>query len=96
MLKVPVQGGDETQVLEAVAFQGLAVTSEGIYFIPGPDLEGRYSIQLSGFATGRTWPILTVNATPGGGLGVSRDGRTLLYTQIDQTGSDLMLVENFR
>jgi hypothetical protein len=29
-------------------------------------------------------------------LAVSPDGKHLLYTQIDQQGSDLMLMENFR
>ena len=29
-------------------------------------------------------------------LTVSPDSRTILYTQLDETGSDLMLVENFR
>ena len=30
------------------------------------------------------------------GIALSPDGRTLLYSQIDDAGSDLMLVENFR
>ena len=30
------------------------------------------------------------------GLSVSPDGKWLLYTQGDQFGSDIMLVENFR
>ena len=94
--KVPVQGGEETQVLESVTFQNFAVVNEGIYFIPGPDREGRYSIQFLDFATGKSWPILRLSGAAERGLAVAPDGRTLLYTQIDQTGSDLMLVENFR
>ncbi|MGH9766351.1 MAG: TolB family protein [Blastocatellia bacterium] len=30
------------------------------------------------------------------GLAVSPDGRSLLYCQMDRSGSDIMMVENFR
>ena len=56
-------------------------------------------IEYYSFATGDVKPV----AVPEKqilptylGLSVSPDGRWLLYTQADQRGSDLMLVENFR
>ena len=39
--------------------------------------------------------ILTIQR-PDGFFDVSRNGRTILYKQADESGSDLMLVENFR
>ncbi|MCC6862128.1 MAG: PD40 domain-containing protein [Bryobacterales bacterium] len=96
VLRIPVEGGDETQVLDAAMFLSFAVTEKGIYFIPGPDSEHRYSVRFLDFAGGRSRPVLTLPAAPHPGLAVSPDGRTLLYTRLDRSGSDLMLVENFR
>jgi eukaryotic-like serine/threonine-protein kinase len=93
--KMPRDGGEETQVLESVVWGAFAIVNEGIYFIPRPDAAGRHSIRFFNFATKRIWSISTIG-TPQGHLSVSPDGRWILYSQIDQMGSDLMLVENFR
>jgi Tol biopolymer transport system component len=94
--KIPGDGGEETQVLESVYEQAFAIVKEGIYFVPRPDSAGRYSIQFFNFATKRIRSITTIERPVYSTLCVSPDGRSLLYSQIDQQGSDLMLVENFR
>jgi hypothetical protein len=93
---VPRDGGKETQVLESVDKWAFAIVKEGIYFIPRPDSAGRYSIQFFNFGTKRIRSIATIEMPISEGLSVSPDGRWILYSQIDQVGSDLMLVENFR
>ena len=94
--RVPREGGDETQVLESVLSGAFALVSEGIYFIAGPDPAGGYSIQFFNFATKKIRSFATIERPVGEYLSVSPDGRWILYSQIDQFGSDLMLVENFR
>ena len=66
-----------------------AVSRGGIYFVLWP------RIQYFDFTTGRTKTILTLEKETSLGLSVSPDERWLLYSQFDQDGSDLMLVENF-
>jgi len=46
--------------------------------------------------TGQTTDILKISKPVDLGLALSPDGRTLLFTQVDYSGQDLMLVENFR
>jgi hypothetical protein len=59
----------------------------------------RPTIAFFSFATGRTTQIAALEKEPawsGTGLTVSPDGRWILYVQMDQVVSDVMLVENFR
>src|SRR5262249_21116690 len=93
--KMPRNGGEETRVLESVSQHAFEIVNEGVYFIPSPDSRGRYSIQFFNFATKKIRSIATIEKPIFFYLSVSPDGRSILYTQIDHTGSDLMLVENF-
>jgi Tol biopolymer transport system component/DNA-binding winged helix-turn-helix (wHTH) protein len=69
----------------------------GIYFYAYKD--GRAEIDFLDLVTSRIRRIYTLDKPPApwlGGLSVSPDGKWLLYSRIDETASDLMLVENFR
>jgi hypothetical protein len=94
--KIPVSGGEERQMLLSVSNRAFSVVNEGIYFIPEPGVDGKPSIQFLSFATGKVKTVAPISALPMEGLSVSPDGRFLLYTQLDEVGGDLMLVENFR
>jgi eukaryotic-like serine/threonine-protein kinase len=94
--KVPVQGGEETQVVESLRdYSTFAVADEGIYFIPRPDSVAGSSIQFFSFANGEIRVLATLEKPAAPGLTVSPDRQWILYSQEDQLGSDLMLVENF-
>jgi serine/threonine protein kinase len=93
--RMPINGGEEAQVLPSVFSRSFGVIDEGIYFIPGP-ADGNCSIQFLSFATGKVKMVTPISNCPITGFDVSPDGRFLLYTQQDQSDSDLMLVENFR
>jgi Tol biopolymer transport system component len=94
--RMSTEGGEESQVLESVYARSFAVVKEGIYFIPKPDSAGRCSIQFFDAATRRARLIAAIDKPVSLRLSVSPDARWILYSQIDQSGSDLMLVENFR
>jgi len=99
--RIPVEGGAETPVLDihqAGLFRSWAVVEHGIYFVTA-ETQGRSLIEFFSFATGQVTPV----AAPEKpifrifwGLAVSPDGQWLLFTQMDQQSSDIMLMENFR
>jgi Tol biopolymer transport system component len=88
--KVPVEGGEEELVLESVFNTAFALTQNGIYFISQPGLS------YFRFSTGTSKRLLAIQRGTHIGLTVSPDEKWLLYPQVDQDGSDLVLVENFR
>jgi len=92
--RVPVEGGDETSVLTGDTLFWVPL-DRGIYFVE-PSVSTRV-LKFLDFGTGRVADIFRFEQPlSASALQVSRDGRWLLYAPIDQSGYDLMLVENFR
>ncbi|HET9531391.1 MAG TPA: DUF5050 domain-containing protein, partial [Blastocatellia bacterium] len=94
--RVPIDGGEEVEVLTGISdWSNYLPTDKGIYFTPLTESAAGTSIQFLNFADGKIKPIAAIAKPVFLGLTISPDGRSLLYTQRDQEGFDLMLVENF-
>jgi hypothetical protein len=97
--RVPEEGGEETLVVgtpipEFGRFA--AVTQKGVYFFNHKPIPR--AIEFFDFETQRTTKVAEIEKPLqawNSGLAVSPDGQWVLYSQIDQSGSDIMLVENF-
>jgi Tol biopolymer transport system component len=97
--KVPVGGGDEIQVLDHGSESLWALTDQGIYF--GENSSVVPVLKFYRFAT-REVEIFkefskdTKFDSNSTAFSVSPDGQWIVYTQLDQASSDLMLMENYR
>jgi hypothetical protein len=103
--RMPIDGSREEDVLPSVRDRNWVVSEKGIYiFQMGVGATGLYGInqpaellfydlrskRLS--KTGFTTPRRIGN----NGIAISPDGKHLVYPQLDELGSDIMLVEHFR
>jgi len=97
--RVPAEGGPETPVIthnQAGLWRYWRVVDGGMYFATA--VEGHPIIEFFSFATGQTSEVFRPARRPEmymPGMAVSPDGHSLLYTQKDQSGSNIMMVENF-
>jgi serine/threonine protein kinase len=95
--RAPVDGNQEAKVLDSVHSEGQwTLGKEGIYFFKTPDKMGHSDICVYEFTSGQTRKILTIQRPVDNHIAVSPDGRTIIYPQSDESGSVLMLVDNFR
>ncbi len=99
--RMPIEGGQATKVLDGLSsYLNIAIVGNGLYFVP-QKAEAAMSIQFLDFETGQIKPVANLEKRlrldgNSAGLAVSPDGRWILYSQLEQSGSELMLVENFR
>lgn len=100
--KMPLQGGDEERVLDQAGggeWFNWALARNGIYFRDAKKSKDRDYIGLLNFFDFATRKITTVSTLdqPGGvGIGLSADGRSVLYDGKGDAESSIMLVKNFR
>jgi len=94
--RASLDGIQEVKVLDSVDSAGeWTVGKEGIYFFRTTKT-GHSEICFYEFASAQTRKILTIQRPPWGHIAIAPDERTILYPQFDESGSVLMLVENFR
>jgi len=89
-------GGGEQKVLDSVLSGGFVAFEDGIYHIARADKEGAYLLRFFEFATGKTRVLTMIEGQLWGGLNVSPDRKTALFTVGKPINYDLMLIENFR
>jgi len=106
--RMPLSGGEETHVLGQpyreftmlsggafIAWWDWALARNGIYFL---NIGSYYNatIEFFDFATHKITPIWTLTKSPGFGLSLSADGRSILYVQNEVQQSSIMLIKNFQ
>jgi len=100
--RLPVQAGEEIQVLDDGLQGHWALTDRGIYLL-APNQKGLPAIEFFNISTGRLAKLVDL---PREGMGIegftapaiaaSTDDRSILYIQLGQVTSSIMMVENFR
>jgi Tol biopolymer transport system component/tRNA A-37 threonylcarbamoyl transferase component Bud32 len=104
--RIPVSGGAPVKVLDGVFFANYVVRESGIYYIDKSSGQGgvyyldkptgETRLQYFDFASRNSTTVARNLGNVDAFLTASPDGRTLLYSRIDSSVDDLMLVENFR
>jgi Tol biopolymer transport system component len=97
----PVEGGEETPVLSLARFGYWALVDRGIYFVDfDVPKNAPRPVKFFAFRDRRVRDVGTVEKTVdwrnNPGFAVSPDGRWLLYSALESTDGDLMLVDDFR
>lgn len=97
--RIPTGGGEETKVIPTLepGYWGYwGVVEDGIFYL---DTTAKPAIAFYNFSTRRVTRLFEIERRPAReitGLGVSPDGRSILYTQLEPLSRDIVLVENFR
>ena len=80
--------------------EGWALTENEVVFIGRPDGARPASIRACNLATGKIRPILDLTEVfldrGDISLSVSKDGKSILYAQLDRSGSNVIVAENKR
>ena len=91
LFRSSIDGRDETELFSGVSNRGFSVAADRIYYLR-EEADGSTCIRQFLFATGKDAQVALLREQPSLGLGLSPDGRYLIYSQL-RTASNLMLGE---
>ena len=92
--RLPLNGGAAIKLAEGVLNTSFDVLDSGIYYLERSGAESR--LRYLDLATRRSTVVASNLGVIGSGVSATRDGRTILFSRVDSSVDDLMLVENFR
>jgi Tol biopolymer transport system component/DNA-binding winged helix-turn-helix (wHTH) protein len=100
--KIPLLGGDEERVLDRAGggdWANWALARNGVYFRDAKKLKNDHYVGLLNFfdfATRKITTVSTLDQPRGMGIGLSADGKSVLFDDKGDAESSIMLVKNFR
>ena len=95
----PNDSEEAREILTDLASRSFALTAKGVFYIAGsPDFAAQEERQLCFYSWHQqeVSTIAPITKDPRADLSVSPDGQTILFSQADREGGDIVLVENFR
>jgi Tol biopolymer transport system component/DNA-binding winged helix-turn-helix (wHTH) protein len=93
--KIPTAGGEETLVMKGTGLRTCwdwALSSAGIYFT---NEERKRSLSFYEFTSRKTFPLLSQEKFYGRPA-VAPDGKSIVFSQVDQADQTIMIVNHFR
>ena len=95
--RVPIAGGEETLVVSGLSHPlNFVVAERGLSLLATAGAQSKTSIDFFEYRTGKRTTRLTIDKPVSVGTALSPDQQSMLYTTIDNVGSDLMVVDKFR
>jgi Tol biopolymer transport system component/DNA-binding winged helix-turn-helix (wHTH) protein len=97
--RIPADGGEEVELISSLGagYWGFwAVVENGIYYLDTTTKPGIAFFDLTTRRITRLFDLENHPAREDTGLALSPDKKTILYTQLDSSQSDILLAEDFR
>jgi len=93
--RMPAGGGQERLIVKLVHMRNFDVAYHGLYFVIGA-ARPPFAVRFLDFSTESVSELFTLPQQLYSTISVSPDEKWLIYSTVDQDGSDLMLVEDFQ
>ena len=94
--RMPVAGGEESMVISSAIGGHVFATQRRLYFTEQAHESSSCAIRVLDLATGEIKTLAVTDRLLRSRLGVSRDEKSIYFTQVDDDGMDLMLVADIR